>query len=506
MKQVIFAFAIITAAVPCACDLTRAYSYYLLGEYDSALIYYRAVKQESPSVMDAYYGIMNCFIAQKQYDSALMTAEAALTQTKDKIIYDKCAYVYGLRNDMLNASRMYEAALSAIKAEKTDTISRKGNYIDLIEAVGYGFYGAKNYRQAMRWFLRGDSVYPGENLFAVPRSQAQAALRNRWIGQCSFFGAGISYSNSAVFSNGDYEGLSGAVLFDKRLHLKMEYAHTRISLKTQYYGVTYDTLIASRGEHPDVSRGQIYDMVDYINFDGNPDTAYYTRAYTRVKSANSKGFDSISVVRVSDYRQDDIYLALTDYYSLFDKTRILAGCRFSGSNIPYSEYANTVFAGHLSKIRIYSLGAEYYLTILPDFYIYQISPVIEADFGKIGATVRANLVKAEAKDAASEGIPTSLQVAPDINVRFGGSVFKLTLTATLGKRAFCNEDQGEFLHNISAPYKGGFKGLAEWTPFKFPLTFYYVFKYAAYNDYSYKNIAYDSYSMMFNMGGIFVQW
>jgi len=506
MKHVIFAFAILAAAVPCSCDLTRAYSYYLLGKYDSALVYYRAVKQESPAVMDAYYGIMNCFIAQKQYDSALVTAESALKQTNDKIIYDKCAYVYGLRNDIHNASQMYEAALSAINTEKTDSSTRKRNYIDLIEAVGYGFYGAKKYRQALHWFQLGDSAYPGEGLFAVPRSQVQASLRSRWIGQSSLFGGGISYSNSAMFSNGDYEGLSGAVLFDKRLHLKMEYAHTRISLKTQYYGITYDTLISSRGEHPDVSRGQIFDMVDYINLDGNPDTAYYTRSYTRVNSANATEFDSISVVHVSDYRQDDIYLALTDYYSLFDKTKILAGCRFSGSNIPYSEYANTVFVGHFSKINVYSLGAEYYLTILPDFYIYQISPAIEADFGKIGATVRANLIKAETKDAVSEGIPTFLQVAPDINVRFGGSVFKLTLTATLGKRAFCNEDQGEFLHNISAPYRGGFKGLAEWTPFKFPMTFYYVFKYAAYNEYSYKNVAYDGYSMMVNMGGMFIQW
>jgi tetratricopeptide (TPR) repeat protein len=506
MKPVLFTIALFAMAAPGACDLTRAYSFYLLGEYDSALVCYRAVERERPSDMDAYYGIMNCYVARKQYDSALVTAAAALARGKDKVIYEKCAYVNGLRNDQRNASLMYESALSLIEAEAADSASRRSDFIELIEAAGYGFYKSGNYRQALRWFRHGDSVYPGENLFAVPRSHAETALRGRWFGQSSLFGGGIGYSKNAVFANGNYEGLSGAVLFNRSLHFKMEYGRTRISLKPQYYGLTYDTLIASRGEHPDPSRVEVSDTVDYINLSGDPDTAYYTRSSSRIAGANAAGFDSVATIRSADYWQDDAYLALTDYYSLFDKTRLLAGCRLSRSNMPYSRYAYTAFAAHLSKAGPYSFGAEYYLTAVPGYYIYQVSPSVEADAGPIGATVRANLIKAESKGAGWTGIPTSLQVAPDLEVRFGGPVFKLTLTATLGKRAFCNEAQGEFLHNVTIPYREGVKSLAEWTPFKFPLTFYYLFKYAAYDGYTYNKIAYDGYTMMFNMGGIFIQW
>lgn len=501
MKATFCILLFLAAFADASSDLTRAYSYYLLKEYDTSLALYAAVNREDPENLDAYYGLMNCYIAKKQFDRALQTGAVALEHKKDGVIYAKMAYCYAKKNDDRNAGLMYSLAES-IPAEPFEDPKP-----DILSAIGWGHYENGNYRKALQWFLKGDSLYGESGVFEQPCSYTRNARKNALISMFNGNSGPVLYSDKSVYNYGYFYSLSGSALLNRKLQCKAEYIHTDIRYKTLRYGINYDTLIASRNEHPDLASRKLLTERPFLNLNGDPDTMYITYQDYFLGESGRRGrassYDEEVPFKPGNLWEDDFYGVLTLYNGLRNTT-ISGGGRFALSNIANSDRATTLFISHITSISPVSIGGEYYATRLGSGWLYQASPKLQVESGFMTTGITLHAVHADVH-GFSGGIP-DWQIAGDLAETFSGPAIKTTLSASLGKRIFLNESEGEFLHNIIAPHSIGFKGLVEWSPEQLPMTFYYLFKFSRYTKTTWDRILYPDYDAIVNMGGVFIQW
>lgn len=488
-------------------DLGRAYSYYLLKDYDSSIVYYKKALQENDHEIHACYGLMNCYIALGRYDTAVTIGTNAFSIDTTFDLYNKILYALALDGKVKSVTELYPQALS-VKDENIDSVNQQK---ELMNTIGYGFYYAEKYRQARKWFSQAISLYPHAEDFSTAIQLTNIGIKNLNKQQVNLGSGVIHYSDDADYKNGWFVTPSASLLHKNRHRFTMEYARTEISFNklsftipadTLYYGITvYDSVeVVSPDEtHP-------IDTVIFINGSGILDTLYYPYETVLIDSPDdTTGFDKFDTVYIDPYSgiytpekltQNDFYLSYENYERLFKNTRLLLGSRYTSSNMLYSNTVISFFLSHFTKIKKFSTGAFYCFSSAESHVYVQISPTIFFRAEHFESGVNLHCIQKINSEIEPDSLFPERQFAFDINMNVITPHVRVNSCVMGGKRMFLNEAEGKVLHNALSTYKVGALGSIELTPFPFPLTVYYLVKFSQYSDYS----------SLVNMGGIFLQW
>jgi hypothetical protein len=488
-------------------DLTKAYGFYLSGNYDSAYTCYLDVYEQNKDNLDAVYGMINCHIAKKEYDTALNLANDIIKRHQNSILYSKLIYLLALKNDKHTIKQVYEIALkmnpdslfSDSPPQSTDN-----DLASVIYSAGCGFFDAHRYRDALEWFSKGDSMFSDMALFKQARFNSQSALHNQIMYSSSVNGGALVYSPHATYKRGSFFSGNVSVLFDQTYSLKTSYTRTDIQFKPLYYGLHYDTLYASKDGNPLRSGHTILSSRVFTNLDGESDTMYFT-CTQHLTSATSSSFDTVVMVVPEKYYQNDFYVSLTDYGSMIHKTALSSGFRLSTTNMLYTSRMNTFFFKHASTLSSVNIGAVYYVSILDNETFFQFSPQIEFNQEIFFTGLTVNTIFPSVRYNTTRLID-STQLSTDLWVGMKLKTLKFSVTGMYGDKKFCNGADGELLHNVLYPYKYGIKSLVEWTPQNKWLTLYHLLDYSKYRNTQGFTDSSHSFSKYVIMGGVYIQW
>lgn len=480
----------------CAADITKAYSFYLLKEYDSALVYYQRAYEQDTLAIDPYYGLINCYTAMQDYRKALNIGTQALTLHKDVFLYQKLGYVYGLMNKVSEAQRMYDSALVLISSSNEQNNSGETIHAELINSLGYGFYYKGNYRIARKWFEKGKTLFPHITIFDYPLSLVEKAEKNLFKTEINLSGGIKTYSNTILYNNGYPYSYKQSGFYDatvgilyRLLHQwTFKYSHTNVTFKDVYGHKIYTDTLDDGTKPPE---GALYDSIIYPLH-----TEYYIYIIEKNCTKDNPQAFATWQYPVQNLWEDAFYGVYRNYGSLIKNTTLSLGIRYTHSNMLYTNDAVTVFGIHRSSLKRMTLGNGYFFTDLPDHRIVQLSPECGIGLKPFSFGTTLHFLKVFEKSSSVSGIPEDLQISADIGIYFHTPKIQISTVTSVGKRAFLCEADGALLHNITSPHTVSQKVILEVTPFKVPLTMYALFKISRYSEHT----------SLTNAGGLYYQW
>jgi tetratricopeptide (TPR) repeat protein len=487
-------------------DLTKAYGYYLIGEFDSALVHYYDVLKTDSNSIDAIYGLINCNIAEKKFDKAFSIAKDAANKYQDVILNTKLAYLYSRRNRNKEVSSLYTSTLDLLFKDSVNTAETKNQlHSDYIIATGYGFLEGEKFKKALYWFHRGDSLFTGQESFKSAIELTKTSSENAQALSVSFNSGFIEYSKNAIYKYGNFLGVSTGFLVQNHNYFKLLFNRTKINYNDLKYGIVYDTLLAKNSEYPDPENDKLLSSRIYTDLNGKRDTAFYTyREFYLSKDGGVTGYDFTTTLRPEALTENDFLISFTNYRQIVPSTNFNIGYRYTNSNIVNSKFVSTLFFKHETFLDSLNAGIHYFLTLADKNILFQVSPSVGYTFKKLKCNGRINLIKSDKYDVA-RGIPEKLQISSDIDVHINLKKITLSSGVFFGDRVFLNSADGEVLYNVLAPTKFGTKDIIEWVPLK-NLTIFYLFVFTKYDNLSYDKVIYPEYWSMIHMGGIYFQW
>lgn len=422
--------------------LGRAYSFYLLGMIDSAVVYYTMAK-ETGSKADSYYGLMNCFLVMKRYDDVISTGMEAPGGSGDFFIQEKIARAYALQNKVSIADSIFKRTMEIASREKSgipEYVTR-----DFVLSMGNSFLDRKNYEKAEEYFRRGDNLF-GTGEFKAAIENLKKLEKDRIKLQANLYGGLIDYRKAENLDHGSYAGISTGILFFNTNLLTAGYASLLIN-----------------------------------------------REYSEVKKPQKPQ-------ELADLYEHDFHFIYTNYYQIIPNTRLQFGLQAGKSNIEYSDNLKTFILNHITSIGRFSWGSYLYYTILNEHNVAQASPCLSINLriGNGSAELKAvtNMIKPFAVTAEESTIPGSIQFSWDLGLRLKLNQVCLSIAGNAGRRAFLFENESLVLINETDRFLYGGKILIEYSLSGLPLTLYSQLRYSHFK-------TYNSFSAM---GGIFIEW
>jgi hypothetical protein len=499
-------FYLLTFISAAQADLTKAYGYYLIGEIDSALVYYNDVLKADSNSIDAVYGIVNCYIVKKDLNKALIVAIDAVNKFQDVTLNAKLAYLYSRKNRDQDVRSLYTRTIDILNKDTINTIDTKNQlHAEYLNAAGYGFLEREKYKDALSWFYKGDSLFKGQELFKSAIELTKTSLDNANALSVSFNSGIINYSQNAVYKYGNFLGASAGFLVQNHNYVKLLFNRTKVHYNDLKYGINYDTLLAKNSEHPDKKYDKILSSRKYTDLNGNPDTVFYTyREFFLHGNGDLNEYDYTTTVTPDDLAENDYLFSLTNYRQILPLTNINAGYRYTLSNIIYTKHVNTLFFKHETFFDSLNAGVQYFFTLSDGDKIFQVSPSIGYSLEKLKFDGTLNLIKCDDHNDES-GFPENLQISSDLNLHISMKTIKISTGVFFGDRVFLNSADGEVFYNVLAPTKFGIKEIIEWSPVK-NVTLYYLFRFSKFDTLLFDKVNYPEYWSMTHMGGIYFQW
>lgn len=434
--------------------IRKAYSFYLLDNFDSSIVYYNDVLSIDSSHSLAWIGLVDSYIAQKKYKRAALVGSHGLKINPNYNLSSRVAVSYELHSNSNCADSFFE--LSASYAEKENL--PENIYSDFIMKLGKSAFLVGNYRRASYWFAYGDSLFRSEEFHdALIHTQEIFKQKRQNV---SFISGFIRYNNDEFISHGIYN-----------------------SLLTDFMINTYGM------------------KVGYANL-----LLKYRSDQSSIEASDSKkkGKEKDSIQETdqgdigTDLIQHDIFFV---YHSKLPKwkTDLESGFRISLSDIIYSKYANSFFIGHSTKFNNMSAGVTWYYTSVPENSLLQMTSHFAIDLHLINTDYRFSImpqvVRGNLKKNSDPFVPDR-QFSIDLEFKALKKHIAITLTGMAGKRAFSNEPHGLVFLNVVEDFRYGTKALIEISPFPIPVTVYYLFRFNSY----------DYHSTISHLGGLFFQW
>ena len=439
----------------------KAYGYYLTGAYNKAVYYYKKVHEIDPQNSDAHIGLLDSYIALKQYRRVLSAGRKTENWREDFFILQKLALACVYLNKSQEADSLFNRAMHVVKEN-----SSVPEYMlkDFVLTLGNRYLETHDYRKSQYWFEVGDSLF-GTEEFQNGIEATRIARKDRKTYTSTMYGI-ISYRGDTQLNRGAYGAISSGVIWRNRHKLQTSYALLHIEADTG----TND---------PDGTPG-----------DGEEE-----------KKKKPKDKDTTTVaIESENLNQHDIHLSYTDLVPSFKNTRFAGGVRLSFSNIRYSHFAISGYAGGESSLGSFTGGIFCYITSLPEHLLFQLSPLLCYDltWKDLFCRIRTvpSIIQSIRLHSFMTNIPSEWQVSGDLSLTVGMPHLRITTTGSAGKRAFFNEHEALVLVNETDPYRFGMKILAEYTPFSFPFTLYYIYRYTKY----------EPYTSNFHLGGMYIQW
>lgn len=115
---------------------------YSNGEYDSALLYYRAALRKDEDHESAILGYGNTLLAKEQYDSAVIMYDRLILNNPD---YEQAYYQKGLT---LYYAKQYPASIETMEA----LLERNSIYTEAMQVIGDDYYNQQQYDSALVWY------------------------------------------------------------------------------------------------------------------------------------------------------------------------------------------------------------------------------------------------------------------------------------------------------------------------------------------------------------------
>lgn len=438
-------------------QMGKAYSYYLLKKCDSSVVYYSRAWAADSQNLQAGMGLINSLMCLKKYRRALQVALSALKWNSDNFeLNSTIAQIYALQNNVPAVNRVFSNLWQNRKKRNLP-----GYYMeDFLMSLGNASKEAGNYELAEHWFRMGDSLF-SNNEFSDAILLLNVAKKERVKQNVNLISGILNYSGDQWISRGIYNGITTGLLIRNSFDLKASYFNLYLECKPQVIALT-----DSAGPQKET------------------------------KEKNDRVNISDSLQEIPNLVQHDIHFSFS---SRLNRTSFETGFRISKSDINYSEYANTVFAGHWTDFALFNIGAYWYYTHIPGISLMQLSPVagIGLKFNKssIKLNVMPGITRTFSNGEENNVIPEK-QFTTDLS--FGVHVPHLTVTLSgkAGDRSFYNEYQAVVINNVTENFRFGTKVLIEINPFSVPLVYYYLFRYDNY----------DNHSTNSHLGGIFFQW
>jgi hypothetical protein len=501
-----FCFYLLISISAAQADLTKAYSYYLIGEIDSALVYYNNVLKVDSNIIDAVYGTINCYIAKKDLSKALTVAKGAVNRFQDVTLNAKLAYLYSRKNMDQEVRSLYTRTIDILNKDTINTIdTKKQLHSDYLIAAGYGFLEREKYKKALSWFYKGDSLFKGQESFNSAITLTKASINNANALSVLFNSGIINYSKDAVYKYGNFFGASTGFLIQNHNYVKFLFNRTKLHYNDLEYGINYDTLLAKNSEHPDQKYDKLLSSKKYTDLNGNPDTVFYTyREFFLPGNGDLKRYDYTTTVTPDDLAENDYLISLTNYRQIVPSTNFNAGYRYTHSNIASSKNVNTLFFKHETFFDSLHAGIQYFFTLADDNKLYQASPSIGYTLKNIKFDGTLNLIKSGKHDDGNR-FPEKVQISSDLNLHISLKTIKISSGVFFGERVFLNSEDGEVFYNVLAPTKFGEKEIIEWSPVK-NFTLFYLFRFSKFNALFFDKVNYPEYWSMTHMGGIYFQW
>ena len=436
---------VVFMVIPAKADLTRAYSFFLIENYDSALYYYEKSIEADSSNVEAWAGMMNCRLYQKEYEEAIYAGNRGLSITESFLLHHKMAYLYALKDNDERVSYHYEKALS-IPENKRET-SSEDHVRSMILSIGYGYMYGGNRNTALRWFARGKEKYGDDSDFidAINRANASKSIKTSYLFANAHAGI-INYAESNYYDKGIFFSVNPSLTFKRRHFLSIGYSQSDIELKKN---VPYSYVRKMYTDNADIPKGEM----DFVFEDifpvggGNFDTVYYADVPVDPKTYN----DSLTL-RESTYNPEDLWIKeISVLYKFLNipvkNTSLLAGYRYSISNMRYSEKTYTAYVGHFTSLNNFSLGGLYHFTGLDSVNLIQISPNISTMNKKLNLALQMHgVIRLTDMDSTVQWFPP-FQLSLDATLSYQGRIGSVSLTTQTGQRAFTLESYGTFFRN-----------------------------------------------------------
>lgn len=480
--------------VPGNADLTKAYGFFLLEQYDSALHYYNKVIETDSLNVDAWAGKMNCFLYQEKYDQAINAGIEGLAKKESFLLHHKMAYVYALTNNTGRVAFHFESAIKIPENERgagSEDVVRS-----MILSIGNGYYYSGNKKAALKWYTKGKEEYSDgfEFVAAIQKIKESEPVKMNYF-FANIHGGRINYAETNFYDRGTFFSVNPSVTIKRKHFISLGYNQSDITLKNNVPFSYVRKMYTDKSTIPVTEQVYVFEDIFAVG-GGNYDTVYYADV-----PVDPKTYEGILPLEEDTYNPENLWTKEIQFqykllYSPIKKTTFLAGIRHTLSNMLYSENSLTAYLGHFTTTNTFSIGGLYHYTALDSVNLLQISPNISTINKKLNVDVQTHgIIRLADIDTVISWLP-SFQLSLDATVSYHTQRGMVSLTAQTGERAFVTESYGTFFRSSFSPFIMGAKALFEIRPFTFPLTLYYIFSYSKYSEYkSYVNI-----------GGLHIQW
>ena len=473
IKSILLFILILCFSVLADQNMTKAYSYYLLKDYDSSMVYYQKSLEVSPENRDAIYGLINCNLAVENYAVAVGFCDTILNKDFDKVAAQKKIYLLGLLKKRRESSKVFDYSISHTLSDTTVN--------SLINSAGYGFLYAGDYRESVRWFRLNDSLFKKELAYAKKlRSDIVKLNFGIYGGMALFTHEILSDINSPfAFDNSNFFSATFSVVNRGKFTFDFEYTRTNYNLKYIYYNYKSIDTLFSWGDSGQLEKLEKYKNspdTNYIIYSfpsdiNSADSIYYV--YNEVISTSKKSYDTTVTVTPNPALQHDFYFSLKDNYAIFENTEFGLSVRYTNSNISNTESVTTIWGMHGHKIKKLRVKSNYFYSFLPNYLIAQWSPLLYfLPNDNFGFGMQGNFTKAFAKGRWSKGITESFQSSGDVFIDAYLKKISIYSHTYFGQTSFINQFEGRIIHNTNFNLLVAEKLSTMIYPFKFPLSFY----------------------------------
>ncbi len=483
---------IISILCPLRADIIRAYSFYLLEEYDSALVYYDKAIMEDPLSVDPYFGKMNSLSALGRYSTAIEVGELLLSGNESVELLHKMLYLYAISNRSEKVNELFEKLLKVPEIQKdhgkTDLLA------EVMLSMGYGYLRGGNRRLAREWFFRNSEMFPEyESIrYAIEEMNATALTSSYVVNAAA---GAIAYFDSDFYDKGMLYNISPSVTFNQKHNYSLRIDYTNIQLNENIVYYYFQQLYTDFNFIPEHERKGVETVVEYAG-SGMYDTLYITNVPT-----DPQNYKGTAPLHKSTYSPDDLweYQVLAQYtllHSSVPNTRLLLGARYSRSNMLYTNNTYSVIAGHFTNQHNLSAGAYYYYTKTDSIGLMQVSPEFKTVFSRFNFALQTNAVVCFMSKFTEARKVDPFQLSFDGTLAYTGGKGSVSLTGQSGKRVFAVESGGAFFRTTTSEFNYGITFVGQWYPFTAPVTLYFLVAFADY----------ENYNSLVNMGGLHLQW